>query len=301
MSMDANSASSSPREPMAAATSPFTTPELPVTSCRLIVDPPRLGALNMAIDELLLQQAIDDGIATLRFYQWSEPTLSLGYFQSHEDRKTHAASRDCAVVRRSTGGGAIVHDQELTYSLATPVASASRIDHSNLVNLFHQTISELLAEAGLTARPICCDEVPPSSKKQPEPFLCFQRRERGDVVTAADANKALTEIISNPTSQVDTHPNSKLVGSAQRRRHGAILQHGSLLLAQSEHAPELDGCVEFGADSLDISSLTARWATILADRLSLTLQPAEIEDSLLKEADQLAASKFASPAWLSRR
>jgi hypothetical protein len=87
---------------------------------RLIIDPPQNGAWNMAVDEALLLDAIEDGSATLRFYQWSEPTLSLGYFQRYADRNQHHASRNCAIVRRQSGGGAILHDRELTYSLVLP-------------------------------------------------------------------------------------------------------------------------------------------------------------------------------------
>ena len=80
----------------------------------------------MAVDEALLLDAAENGIATLRFYEWSEPTLSLGYFQRYDDRYSHAASRDCAIVRRQTGGGAILHDRELTYSLTLPASHRNR-------------------------------------------------------------------------------------------------------------------------------------------------------------------------------
>ena len=87
---------------------------------RLIIDRPLPGAWNMAVDEALLLDASENGSASLRFYGWNAPTLSLGYFQRYDDRDLHAASRDCAVVRRQTGGGAILHDRELTYSLVLP-------------------------------------------------------------------------------------------------------------------------------------------------------------------------------------
>ena len=80
---------------------------------RLIIDPPALGRMNMAIDEALLESA-SRGETILRFYSWSPATLSLGYFQAYDDRREHSASADLDVVRRSTGGGAIVHDQEIT-------------------------------------------------------------------------------------------------------------------------------------------------------------------------------------------
>ena len=90
--------------------------------CRLFIDPPAPGSWNMALDETLLESAADGGESSLRFYGWSQPTLSLGYFQPYDDRCQHAASRNCPAVRRASGGGAILHDREITYSFALPRA-----------------------------------------------------------------------------------------------------------------------------------------------------------------------------------
>ena len=76
----------------------------------------------MAVDEALVDDAAARGTCWLRFYGWAEPTLSLGYFQGHEERLAHRPSRQCPVVRRMSGGGAILHDAEITYSLAIPHA-----------------------------------------------------------------------------------------------------------------------------------------------------------------------------------
>ncbi len=89
-------------------------------SCRLLIDPPGAGAWNMAVDEMLLEWSAAQGGCCLRLYGWREATLSLGYFQEYADRAGHGPSRNCPVVRRLTGGGAIVHDAELTYSLVVP-------------------------------------------------------------------------------------------------------------------------------------------------------------------------------------
>ena len=84
----------------------------------------------MAVDEALLRTAertaTDSPCASTA---GNEPTLSLGYFQPYEQRQQHAASRHCPVVRRATGGGAIIHDQEITYSLTAPVAD--RLDQQS--------------------------------------------------------------------------------------------------------------------------------------------------------------------------
>ena len=79
----------------------------------------------MAVDEALLETAASLGVPTLRFYQWQEPTMSLGYFQEYADRLRHAASAGCPTVRRASGGGAIMHDRELTYSLAVPEGTST--------------------------------------------------------------------------------------------------------------------------------------------------------------------------------
>ena len=90
----------------------------------------------MAVDEVLLDAAAVREQLSLRFYGWSEPTLSLGYFQRVADRKQHIASRECPLVRRLSGGGAILHDDELTYSFATPAtflgSAHARSHHGHL-------------------------------------------------------------------------------------------------------------------------------------------------------------------------
>src|SRR5438105_7871697 len=93
-------------------------------SWRLLVDPAAGGAWNMAVDEVLL-----DGVAagttppTLRFYEWMPPCLSLGYFQPFEVVDVDGCrALGIEVVRRPTGGRAILHDRELTYSVALPAS-----------------------------------------------------------------------------------------------------------------------------------------------------------------------------------
>jgi lipoate-protein ligase A len=72
--------------------------------CRLLIDGPAGGPWNMAVDEILLETTSSTGRAALRFYQWREPTLSLGYFQRFDDRSAHPTSGRLPVVRRSSGG-----------------------------------------------------------------------------------------------------------------------------------------------------------------------------------------------------
>ena len=158
----------------------------------------------MAIDELLLNHAVEHNVVALRFYQWNEPTLSVGYFQQYADRQLHEASSACAVVRRQTGGGAILHDHELTYSLVVPPAHQLARNTQQLYFAVHQVIIDaLLAEEGSLQRlqSLALWQHDSQLSRAEEPFLCFQRRSRGDVVFGR----------SNGTQE-------KVIGSAQRRR-----------------------------------------------------------------------------------
>ena len=241
----------------------------------------------MAADEALLMDAAASGAATLRFYQWSEPTLSLGYFQSYEDRRRHAASQECAVVRRQTGGGAILHDRELTYSLALPAAHPLARDSQQLYTAVHDAfiaaLKPLIAtqESTSTLRRLC-----EQSKLAPsqEPFLCFARRACGDVIFVDDNGNE-----------------SKLLGSAQRRYRGATLQHGSLLVAKSPFAPELAGWLDLTGVRISIQALISSLIVPLADALALRAIPAEFPAQLQSNAEDLANNKYGGSTWTKRR
>lgn len=243
-------------------------------------DPPAAGAWNMAVDEMLLQRAAEQRVATLRFYQWSPATLSLGYFQRAEDRESHAASRSCPLVRRSSGGGAILHDRELTYSLSLPMAHPLAADPETLYRETHGSLVRTLADFGITATLNERTLVGLGG----EPFLCFQRRSVGDVVVGAH----------------------KVCGSAQRRNKGAILQHGSILVAASPHAPELPGLADLASRSIDVAEFAEAWLDgrrrMLASR-SITLADAP---RLSEPADDyrirtVLADKYGADSWTNRR
>ena len=90
-------------------------------------DGARSGVENMALDQHLLETAAEQQCVLLRVYRWSQPTLSLGYFQPYVQRLTHSASSELPVVRRATGGGAIVHHYDWTYCVAVPKNLASSL------------------------------------------------------------------------------------------------------------------------------------------------------------------------------
>jgi len=245
--------------------------------CRLLVDAPASGAWNMAVDEALLESAAERDECCWRFYRWEEPTLSLGYFQDVADRRRHAASVACPLVRRPSGGGAIVHDIELTYSVALP--AAHRLAQGPLRRLYedvHEALVETTRRWGTGARVLT--ECPAETCSE-RPFLCFQRHTRGDVVYGAH----------------------KIAGSAQRRTARAILQHGSLLLGRSAAAPELPGLADLVGRDMDEPTLMEAWLARLADRWALRMVADELGEAERTRATALVAAKYGAQRWTLRR
>ncbi len=190
-----------------------------------LVDQPRAGAENMAVDQAMLVAAAERRIALLRIYRWERPTVSLGYFQKYRDYLQQPRMRDVDCVRRATGGGAIVHHHDWTYSLALPdhLLPASNLGAANPVyECVHAGVVQWLNRLGVPAEQWRAKKADYDSAGDPKSFLCFERRSDGDVVARG----------------------SKILGSAQRRRRGGVLQHGSLLLRKSEFAPQLAGAAE---------------------------------------------------------
>lgn len=190
------------------------------TPCTILVDAePRSGRDNMQQDEALLQQvAADNRQAFIRIYQWSAPTVSLGYFQKTEDAIDSRIS-GCDRVKRVTGGGAILHDQELTYSCVIPATHPIRSTPVQLYEVVHTAVIDLLSSMGVKSSMRSDVAGWAEEADADEPFLCFLRSDPRDVV-------------------LNGH---KIIGSAQRRRRGTILQHGSILLRASPLTPEVVG------------------------------------------------------------
>lgn len=244
----------------------------------------------MAVDEALLAAAAKENIVTLRLYQWSEPTLSLGYFQRYAERDRHAASRNVAVVRRPSGGGAILHDRELTYSLTIPAAHPWARDTQRLYLTLHRKfvtlLARLLGPRGTAWKFQVRDhgDNPPADE---DPFLCFQRCAPGDVVVTAldqEANGAI----------------HKIIGSAQRRR-GAVLQHGSILLGTSSAAPELVGLSDLTGVEVSPERLASELLSPTDGLLGCKVQPVPLPPEVQSAASQLAREKYSNRQWTERR
>lgn len=258
--------------------------------CRLLIDPPADGAWNMAVDEVLLEDVTTVGVPVLRFYRWSRPTLSLGYFQNVADRSAHAASAEADLVRRLSGGGAILHDQELTYSLVLPASHELASDTQSLYDGIHEAIlaeiADIVGKWNSLWEPQLCDPATLPTVHQ-DSFLCFQRRCTGDILLSQ----------SGASGSI----NHKVVGSAQRRRRGTVLQHGSILLRRSPAAPELSGIVEITQSEVSAAQLVERLPSKMAAAARLEPKQVKLSDELADRSRQRQQSKYLQSEWTQRR
>jgi lipoate-protein ligase A len=184
-----------------------------MSELELRLDPPASGAENMRVDRELLERCAEGDIpGVVRIYSFAPACLSLGRLQSDEDVDRAACARDGVdVVRRPTGGRAVLHDREVTYAVVCPtndphfggtvLESCARI---------HRLVARALESLGVVTQ------------------ACVAAEDRR---AAARATAAMADCFATPSAHelVDAH-GRKLVGSAQARLAGALLQHGSILL-----------------------------------------------------------------------
>ncbi len=249
--------------------------ELPVAECRLLVDSPGDGAWNMAVDEYLLDWTSQTGCCCWRFYQWVEPTLSLGYFQQYGERDGHVASLGCPVVRRASGGGAILHHHELTYSLTVPTDHPLGRRRHWTYEAIHRTLIAVLSKSGIEADLFGSSE---RGDERSKDFLCFNRRSPNDIIVG----------------------DVKIAGSAQRRVADAVLQHGSVLLDRSTAAPELAGLSEVSGKALKPGDLTQAWRDQLAEVLRFQWREDRLSEEEEDHVAKIVAEKFGNSSWTEK-
>ncbi len=213
------------------------------------------GAFNMGVDEALLASAVA-GIATLRFYGWEGHWLSLGYAQRLDPRRI-AACRDAGVgiVRRVTGGRAVLHGSDLTYCLAAPetaLPEGVRGSHRLVADALIAGLQSLGVAAGRTA------------------------------ATSGTAGSSEFDCFAAPAEDEICGRGRKLAGSAQRRTRGGLLQHGSIRLAPDP--PEVTRAAGFAPGVA--TSLTELGMRVPREELQAALKAAfrEALDSSLEES-----------------
>ena len=168
---------------------------------------PASGTYNMALDEALMRQSQRTGNAYFRLYGWNAPTLSLGRNQrarGHYDLES-AKALGVAIVRRPTGGRALLHHRELTYSVAMPAGSGAAAARA------YAFINDVLLE-GLGRRGVNAAKAAGASHTLPGLRPCFDEPSAHEIVLG----------------------DRKLVGSAQWRRGATLLQHGSILVRDDQ-------------------------------------------------------------------
>jgi lipoate-protein ligase A len=190
-----------------------------VLAWRLLDSGAGSGPANLALDEAIFAAVrARASPPTLRFYRWSAPTLTIGYAQDRDRDVDRDACRErgVAVVRRITGGRAVLHDAEVTYSVSVPAAQPGF--GSGLDEAYRMVAAGLVAGLRLLGVHAAVPAPGPRSPGRPgrpgRRAACFASTARHEIAVGG----------------------RKLVGSAQRREGGAFLQHGSILL-QSHEAP----------------------------------------------------------------
>ncbi len=258
----------------------------------------------MAVDQAVAEAAAaGEAPATLRFYRWQPPAVSLGRHQFASDIDDAAlADRGYDLVRRATGGRAILHTDELTYSVAAPddeprVAGGVMDSYLRLSNALVVGLQRL--------------------------GLASVAKASGSARTGPDVSAACFEV---PSAYEIVDGGRKLLGSAQSRRAGYVLQHGSLPLVGditrlidvlalepaaaarlrrdlAERATTLSSALGVAEDApvLEYAHLVDVFATAFADELQLHLKPAPLTAKELRRTAELIRTQFADDSWTHAR
>ncbi|HXF83935.1 MAG TPA: biotin/lipoate A/B protein ligase family protein [Anaerolineales bacterium] len=265
---------------------------------RLLITPPARGAWNMAVDESILEH-IGRGASppTLRLYAWEPPCLSLGHAQPFaEVDVTRLKERGWEVVRRPTGGRAILHTDELTYSVIAP-NDEPRVEGSVLESYNRLAQALLLAVKELDL-PVELKEEKTNQQGTPNP-VCFEV----------------------PSTYEITVNGKKLIGSAQARRKEGVLQHGSLplrgdisricqALVFENEAARQKAARRLLARAATVESALGRavsweeaaqaFVRAFEAQLGLNFERGELSESESRRAEELVKEKYDHPSWTQR-
>jgi lipoate-protein ligase A len=286
----------------------------PHNKWRLIQSPPAYGAWNMAVDEAILESVIT-GVSppTLRLYSWEPACLSLGYTQPFVDVDHKALKKyGWELVRRPTGGRAILHGDELTYSVIGTekdprLAGGVLESYSNLSFAFLEALRLL----GIHAQAL---EKPPAQTVLSKNLSVDRSTPR----KAANQNPVCFEVPSNYEITVG---GKKIVGSAQVRRKEAVLQHGTFPLSgdlkriiqvlkfRDEAARQrvTSRLLEHATTAEEAARRIITWQEAanafirgFSDVLNLELEPGELTADEYSSTKELVVEKYTNPDWTER-
>jgi lipoate-protein ligase A len=265
---------------------------------RLLLTPAAHGAWNMAVDESVLEHVgRRESLPTLRLYAWQPPCLSLGYAQPFADvDSARLRERGWELVRRPTGGRAILHTDELTYSVVSPPGEPRLA--GSVLESYNRLAAALLAALRDLGLPV--------------------EMETGKAGDNGSINPVCFEV---PSAYEITVGGKKLIGSAQARRKEGVLQHGSLPLtgdltritqalafpneaARSEATQRLQGraATVASVSGKEIAWETAAQALVwgFEAQLGMRFERLELSSSEAARADQLVETKYTDPSWTER-
>lgn len=269
-----------------------------VTIWRLIESGCEDAYTNMAVDQAIME-AVGQGLAppTLRLYGWDPPGVSLGNFQELNQQVDIAAiaRRGWDLVRRPTGGRAILHDDEVTYSVCI---RQEALQHGDSVLRSYKELSRgIQCGLELLGVSVALGSGPKHKKTESDgrklPTVCFTQSTQADMVAAG----------------------RKIAGSAQVRRDGTILQHGSvpLTLNIEDHLAvmptgndeEAAQALRRGAVSVSetlgqpvsFAQLSEALVAGFAQAFEVEMKPAELSDKEATRAQELCTNKYATEQW----
>lgn len=269
------------------------------TTWRLILHPPAKGAWNMAVDEAILEAVYSgETIPTLRLFAWEPACLSLGHAQPYSEVNIDQIKQHgWEVVRRPTGGRAILHVDELTYSVIAPQSEA-RVKGGVLESYLRISTALLEALRLLGLNPEANQTQEQLNSKQPNP-VCF-------------------EVPSNYEITVN---GKKLIGSAQARRKDGLLQHGTLPLYgdltriitalkfhdDAEQTAAKARLLEHATTVEQELGYALQWAQAsqafqdgFRSILNLDLQLADLTEKEIQRTQELIKTKYNHPSWTER-
>jgi lipoate-protein ligase A len=264
-----------------------------VKSWKLLIEPaPLPGPWNMAVDEYLFRRAEAAAATYLRFYQWDQPTVSLGYSQ---DAAKVVDSEFCqrkgiAIVRRITGGKLVLHAREVTYAVASSDAEVFSETLRESYRLISRALMKGLESMGLASN---------MSETSPAGYIkgtmpCFALPARDEVEIGG----------------------KKIIGSAQKRTGTAFLQHGSIPLDKDEGLLAAVTAPAAGQSRPDASRMTSLsealgWAVDFGwaverfrrgfmEAFGVDLEPFALSPADRKAVTALRDSRYATDAWTFR-
>ncbi|MCB1194625.1 lipoate--protein ligase family protein [bacterium] len=240
---------------------------------RLLISGPADPYYNMALDEALMFCYPDTGFPTLRFYEWQGMAVSIGYFQPKKliEEQTHLTV-PYRIVRRPTGGGAVIHDNDITFSLIFPC----HLLIGSIINSYFQINDAIITAMQKKAPLSLLDSHYRSSSRHKTPQFCFEEPSKYDILWNDE----------------------KVGGSAQRRKNGIVLHQASFYyqkcISKSQITPHSP-----------VESFRPVFRNLIQDGIArlfdVSFSEIGLTDHEKSMADTLFNTRYSSSSWNDKR